>query len=449
MNGITTKMNTDYLPQDGIILCAVSGGIDSMYLLCRLREEGYTVSAAHFNHGLRGKEADRDEAFVRSFCAERGIPFYIGRGDVSSYAEKHRLGIEESARFLRYRFLETTADEIGAVCIATAHTADDNAETVLMNLIRGAGIRGLSGIPPVRGRIVRPILGVTRKEAEAWLEAHGISHVEDSTNAGDEYTRNRIRHTIMPLLEAENPSFVSAVSRTSGLLREDESYLSGLAREYVHENATEDGIPTESLLALPAAVARRAVQLLAGRSLEEKHVRAVLDVARYGGMADVPGMRIGCSEGKLVFGVSEKPALPDRTIAPGDSVELPEAGLTAVCEKIKQAPADVYKSLNTFYFKCENICGNIKLTSRREGDRYRPSGRGCTKTLKSLFLETGIPSWERRCVPVLRDEKGILGVYGFPADERVCAAPGEADVLKIGFFRGFSEKEDFTDASGC
>ena len=142
---VTTKMNEDLLSKGKLTLCAVSGGIDSMYLLCRLSELGYPLAAAHFNHRLRGEESDRDEAFVRNFCRERDIPFYAGSGDVAAEAGRRGIGTEEAARILRYEFLEKTADEVGADLIATAHTADDNAETILLNLARGAGLRGLCG----------------------------------------------------------------------------------------------------------------------------------------------------------------------------------------------------------------------------------------------------------------------------------------------------------------
>ena len=157
------------LPGEGTVLCAVSGGADSVYLLYRLLESGASVECAHFNHCLRGAESDRDEAFVRGLCAQLGLKGHFGRGEVAAFAAREGLGTEDAARRLRYAFLEETADETGAAAIATAHTADDNAETMLFNLARGAGLKGLCGIPERRGRIIRPILGLTREEVEALL----------------------------------------------------------------------------------------------------------------------------------------------------------------------------------------------------------------------------------------------------------------------------------------
>ena len=209
----------DMLPKSGIVLCAVSGGKDSMCLLEMLRGlapvYGFELCCAHFNHKLRGKESDRDSAFVEAYCKERDIPCYVGSDDVSAYAEENGLGIEEAARTLRYAFLEKTADEIGALCIATAHTAPDNAETLLLNLVRGSGLKGLCGIPPVRGKIIRPLLQTTGEEVLKYLEEKGIPHVEDSTNETDDYTRNRLRHRVVPELRSLNEGLRKMLSALS------------------------------------------------------------------------------------------------------------------------------------------------------------------------------------------------------------------------------------------
>ena len=440
-------MITDRLPKDGMILCAVSGGVDSMYLLCRLRELGFIVAAAHYHHGLRGAEADRDETFVRSFCEEQSIPCCTERGDAAAFARENRMGIEEAARILRYGFLERAADQMDAAVIATAHTADDNAETILLHLARGAGLRGLCGIPPVRGRIVRPMLDVTREEAEAYLQARGIPHVEDSTNAGDGYARNRIRHTVIPSLRTENPRLAETLSRTARLLREDESYLAERAETFIADNLTDGSLPGKALAALPKPVASRVVRRMAGE-ISSEHVEAILHIAAVGGTADVPGMRVVSSAGRIVFGATEQPRLRERIVRFGEPLLLEEAGIVLLSKKINECPTDVYKSFNTFYFKCENICGNITVSARKPGDRFLPVRRGCAKTLKQLFLERGIPAWERDTFPVLRDDRGILGVFGLAAAERVCAKPGDMDILRIQRILLDSEEGDRIDASG-
>ena len=417
-------MNTDSLREP--VLCAVSGGIDSMYLLCRLHERDWRVVAAHFNHRLRGEESERDECFVRDFCAARDIPCVTGGGDVAAYAREHGLGTEEAARALRYAFLERTADEQGAGCIATAHTADDNAETILLNLARGSGLRGLCGIPPVRGRIVRPMLDVTRAEAERWLSERDIPHVEDSTNAGDEYARNRIRHAVVPVLRGINGGFVENTARSAALLRADEEYLCAEAAEHIRLHGTD----AAALSALAEPIAARVLRRLAGHAMSARHIAAVLHVAKCGGVTDVSGMRVARVGGSLVFGVAEAVVLPERELTEGETA-LPEAGLLL---RLGHGTAEaVHRPFTTFFFSSDKICGKLFVTARRGGDRLRPLGRGCTKTLKQLFLEAGIEAGRRDAWPVLRDERGVLAVYGLAVDERVCARAGEPDAIKIEF----------------
>ena len=182
------------------VICAVSGGADSVALLFGmylLREKlGITLSAAHFNHHLRGAESDRDEQFVRQFCDRYEIPLFVGQARVVA----GKKGLEAAAREARYAYFATLSGKI-----ATAHTADDNAETVLMHLVRGTGLKGLGGISPVKGNILRPMLTVTRQEVLAFLEEYGLTFVEDSSNQTDDFFRNRLRHGVMPLLKEENP----------------------------------------------------------------------------------------------------------------------------------------------------------------------------------------------------------------------------------------------------
>lgn len=432
-------MDTDLLPREGLILCAVSGGADSMYLLCRLMEMGYPVAAAHYNHGLRGAEADRDEAFVRRFCAARDVLFVSERAKEGEYAPYRDQGIEAAARILRYRFLERSADALGAVVIATAHTADDNAETLLLRLARGTGLKGLGGIPPRRGRIVRPMLNVSKYEAMEYLRQREIPWVEDSSNATDAYARNRVRRDAVPALETVNPAFLRAAGQTAALAREDERYLAAQASAFLAKHAWGRTVDAAALAAEPWPVASRAVRLMAGRELALVHVCGVLRAAREGGMADVPGMRIGTFAGRLWFGAETQPPLPDRELIVPGVTELPEAGLQAVSEVFTASSCVVHNSYNIFFFQYENICGSITVTGRRPGDGIRPVGRGCTKSLKQLLRESGVPPWERAVVPILRDDAGILAVYGVGAAERSVPACGAGEILRIEFRRPSDE----------
>ncbi|MCL2342398.1 MAG: tRNA lysidine(34) synthetase TilS, partial [Firmicutes bacterium] len=282
----------DMLPAGSRVLVAVSGGADSVYLLHRLSEAaGYgaeppstplwSLGVAHFNHRLRGAESARDAAFAENLAASLGLPFYLGAADVGACAQGRHMGLEAAARELRYAFLLKTAEENAYDRIATAHTADDNAETVLLNLIRGSGTKGLCGIPPVRGKIVRPILDVTEAEIRAWLDAREVAYVEDSSNNRDDFARNRLRHRVAPVLRELNPQYAAHILRAGALLRADAACLDGLAEAFLRENAEDAGRPeagpysASQMAKLPMPVAARVFRIAAGRTLGEKHIQAL------------------------------------------------------------------------------------------------------------------------------------------------------------------------------
>ena len=295
------------LPQGSRILCAVSGGADSMCLLHWLNElretYGFALFAAHFEHGLRGEESLRDAEFTAEQCRRLGISCSVGHGNVSAYAEQQHLGTEDAARTLRYRFLEETADQLNCDRIATAHNLNDNAETVLMNLCRGAGTRGLAGIPPVRDRLIRPLLQTSREEIEEYLTQHGIPHIEDSSNRTDSYTRNRIRHQMIPLLIRENPSFLKAIGRTTEILREDDACLCREAEAFLHTYEDNGTIPAKRLMELEPAVAVRVIRLLCGSGVSLERAQALLAFAKgtERGVLEIPGRKIRREHGLLYF----------------------------------------------------------------------------------------------------------------------------------------------------
>lgn len=425
----------DMLPRGARVLCAVSGGADSVCLLHHLHERagdlGITVICAHFNHMLRGAESDRDELFVQELCLQLGVEFVSGRGEVAAFATEKGVGVEEAAREMRYAFLTGTALKHACTRIATAHNANDNAETVIMNLARGSGAAGLSGIPPVRGIIVRPLLETTRAEIEGYLKQRGLSHVEDSTNAGDDYARNRVRHGVMPLLENFNSGSIGNIARAARLVREDNECLTSLAQDFVSANLRGKSLPAEKLAQLPRPVSSRAVRLMCDRKLSEKHVEAVLRLCRpgvSGAGADLPGMSVVREFDLLVFDGSDSGMIEKRELFDGLSTEI-EGGFEISCQSSPNG-AEVNSSLNTFFFKCENICGKMFVRSRLPGDSIRLSSRGCTKSLKKLFAESKIPASCRDLIPVIADEKGPVAVYGFGVSERCAAIPGES-ALKI------------------
>lgn len=383
------------------VICAVSGGADSVALLFAmylLRQQlGIQVEAAHFNHHLRGDESDRDEAFVRSFCQDYDIQLHVG-GETVVAGEK---GLEAAARDARYAFLKSLPGKI-----ATAHTADDNAETVLMHLIRGTGLQGLGGIRPMQGQLIRPMLRITRQEVLTFLEQWNLPHVEDSSNGSDAFLRNRIRHHVMPLLYQENPRLAENLSRMAMGLGEDAAYLASLA-----ERETLPGV--EQLQSLPPSLRSRMLAQFLRRSgvaePEQTHidlVQGLLQSKKPSAWACLPGGVVIRREYNRLTAQMPQPLLQEiRLTCPG-KVNLP--GLQIRCE-----PAQALVNTATSFTVCPK--GALYLRSRRTGDTIRLPGG--SKSLKKLMIDRKIPAADRDSIPVLCDDGGILGVWSIGANQ--------------------------------
>ena len=380
------------------VICAVSGGADSVALLFAmylLKDKlDIRLSAAHFNHHLRGEESDRDEGFVREFCDRYDIPLYTGGGEIVPSGK----GLEAAARDARYAFLRSLPGKI-----ATAHTADDNAETVLLHLVRGTGLKGLGGITPVTGQVIRPMLRVTRQEVEEFLAEWCLRHVEDSSNAGDDFLRNRLRHSVMPLLKQENPRLAENLSSMALRLRQDEECLTELA-----SGEAEPDVETLKTMhpALRCRVLERFLKENGVREPEAAHIaraEALVFSEKPSARAAFPGgVTIGRQYGKLVC-LELSGSLPAAVLNCPGVTELPQWGLRVVCEPARTLDAEC----NTF-----PVCpeGQIVLRSRQTGDTIRLSGG--SRSLKKLFIDRKIPAARRDRIPVITDEAGILGIYG-------------------------------------
>ncbi len=393
----------DMLRPGDRVFCAVSGGADSMALLWGmylLQEKlGIQLEAAHFNHRLRGAESDRDESFVRAFCQRFEIPLTVGSAQVNP----GKKGLEAAAREARYGFFATLPGKI-----ATAHTADDNAETVLMHLVRGTGLKGLGGIAPVRGSLLRPMLAITREQVEAFLTEYSISHVEDSSNTEDIFLRNRLRKAVMPLLKGENPKLSENLSEMAQRLRQDEKALAELA-------SYEALPPVSQLQALQPAVRSRMLEAFlkdAGVPEPEGTHIALLEAlvfsTRPSASADLPGgIRVQRSYDTLAV-VSEKKSPAPVTLSGSGQAELPDWGLRATWGPARET---VNRS-NVFTVAAT---GPVTLDRRRPGDKMRLPGG--TKELKKLFIDRKIPAQIRDRIPVLRDETGVLAVLGIGVNQ--------------------------------
>ncbi len=251
----------DMLKAGDAVTVGLSGGADSCalaHVMFTLRDElGISVSACHINHNLRGAESDGDEAFVRKFCAELSIPLEVYNIDVKGALGKHE-SLEEAARRLRYECFENAREKYGSK-LATAHTANDNAETVLMNIIRGTGTKGLAGIPPVRGYFIRPLIFCSREQTEEYCRLNSIDYVTDSTNLIDDCTRNRIRHKVLPMLKEFNPSVIEAITRMTAAVADDEAFIAEQSLKCAEECRKGIGYDSRRLKELSPAVKFRII----------------------------------------------------------------------------------------------------------------------------------------------------------------------------------------------
>lgn len=373
------------------VICAVSGGADSVALLWAmylLRDKlQIKVEAAHFNHNLRGAESDRDARFVANLCDRYDIPLHMGSGTVSA-GEK---GLEAAARTARYTFFAGLSGKI-----ATAHTADDNAETVLMHMIRGTGLKGLCGIMPVRDRIIRPMLSVTREEVLAFLEEYNLTFVEDSSNSTDQFFRNRLRHCVIPLLKAENPRFAQSITQMAFRLREDD-------QELERQALTKKNNDAETIRQWEKPVQNRILRMLLTEfgvpEPTAEHIQLLSDVLH----SDCPSAKavfpgnvwIGLVDGKLEKLTAEKDLeitaqIPGTHCLPGQNGRI--------VFSLKPTPAG-------FPFLPS---GPVVIRSRCAGDRMRLHGG--SKSLKKLFIDRKIPAACRNQIPVVADDKGVIAV---------------------------------------
>ena len=387
------------------VLCAVSGGLDSMCLLHLLstwgRERGMSVTAAHFNHRLR-PTAGRDEDFVREMCGAWGIPLLCGSGDVRSHAEREGLTLEEAGRILRYAFLERSRRESGSAVILTAHHADDNAETLLLNLLRGTGLQGLTGIPAERDAVLRPFLDVTREELAEYAERHSVPHVEDETNELDDAARNALRHRVLPVLRDLNPRAVENMNRTARLLARDARALEIAAGTLLREARVIPGeraeLPLSACETQPEAVVGRAVlSLLASvaghrKDLAACHVESVLELRRSGEgkTVSLPYGLTACRE-KHTIKIEKTAPVPEAIpVSPGEtadfgswSVTLSEAAGEGLCYAVPAVEG-------------------LTVTVWRPSDRMTLAGSRGSRSLKRLCTERGLSPAERDGLPVLR-----------------------------------------------
>jgi tRNA(Ile)-lysidine synthase len=421
------------------VLIACSGGSDStalLYLLSRLGPAwGLRLHGLHVDHGLR--EGSDHEADVAQRLGERlGIPV-----DAVRVAVSRRGSLEEAARTARYAALEAHAERLGAQRIAVGHTADDQAETVVMRLLEGAGVRGLAAIPPVRGRIIRPLIAVRRAALVALLEEAGLDWTEDPTNADPKFVRNRIRHELLPMLAAvHDGDLVTALTHVAGRAREVVEALERMATleldRLVRENADALTLPREPLVALPRPVATEVLRQAAARLGSRAALRSWAHRALARVLAGPPprrpvrvgGVAIEVSGSLVRIGRATSPPLPGRPVPVPGTVALPEVGL---CLEARLVPATGYqvpREPERVAFDAERLTGPLVVRGRGRGDRFQPFGSDRERQLKTLLIDARVPRWERERVPLVEAAGSIVWVGGL---RRGAQAPITADSRQI------------------
>ena len=432
------------------VLVAVSGGADSVALLHLLHTLAPSwrlrLHVLHVDHGLRPDSA-ADGEFVRALGARLGVPVDVERVQVGAGS------VEAAARTARYAALEVWAARTGAARIAVGHTLDDQAETVLMRVLDGAGVRGLAAIPPVRGRIIRPLVELRRTALREMLSAEGLAWVEDPTNRDPKFRRNRIRHELLPLLEASYATdVVPALARVASLARQSVNALDRAATLELHRLiAMEEGtrgtlpgcpsprdsitLPRAALAALPDAVAAEVLRQAAAclgshaplRAWAHRGLRRVLALAPPRRPFRLGGVSVEVSGDHIRVGARPGPTLPPRALSVPGRMALPEIGLALEARLLPAAGYVPPRGASRVAFDAARLPRTLLVRSRRRGDRLVVFGGG-ERRLKTLLIDAGVPRWDRSRLPLLEAEGQILWVVGL---RRAAAAPITAETLEV------------------
>lgn len=436
------------------VVAGVSGGADSVCLLhllwCLKKELGIELKAIHVHHGLRGEEADRDADFTAAFCRQLGIPCEVVRIRADLEAEKQGISVEEAGRNARYRIMEEaaavweqertgkgktsagSAQEAYTVKIAVAHHGDDSAETILHNLFRGSGLKGLSGIAPVRGRIIRPLLCVGREDILAYLEEEGLDFVTDSTNGEDDYTRNRIRNRILPLITSEiNEKAVANILRAGELMESADRYFEKRAGEWLleHGRAGRTTLPADAFSEEETVLQGYIIRdILKGmgcplKDVTARHAEEILSLLKKqsGRKADLPyGISVRREYGELKF--TKKNELQE-----GETPELPQLNMRKFPrEKQHNFPKNQY----TKWFDYDRIKVALSVRYRQTGDYITLPGGG-RKSVKSFMIDEKIPAGKRGGIALLAEGSHILWIIGYRISEYYKVTEETKNILEV------------------
>ena len=420
-----------------LVLVAISGGPDSTALLHALKQLETDLSvrlrAAHVHHGIRGREADLDAQAAEGLARDLGVRFSLEKVDALAHAQRKGLSLETAAREVRYAALEATARRCRAQRIATGHTMDDQAETVLLNLLRGTGPRGLAGIPPVRGRIIRPLLWVTRREVAAYCKAHALAHRLDRSNLDLAHTRNRIRHRIIPALERIQPAVAPHLAALADIMRDEDEFMSEQAeaafRQVAEVSKQQVSLRLGAFSALASALQPRVMRMAIGRvkgderDLDLERVGAAVRLAlsgRTGAVVGLPGgiyARRGYEEVAIGHAVpAGKPLRQQWELPVPGEAHIPELGVRLIAQvtKSKQLPSD----LDVAVVDAGALRYPLVVRTRRRGDRFQPSGMRAEVKLQDFFVNRKVPRERRDRIPLVLSGDQVVWVVGHRVSDR-------------------------------
>ena len=451
----------DVLKPGTVVVVGVSGGADSVCLLDILHKlssiKAFSVVAVHVNHMLRGEESDGDECFVRSLCENYGIPLEVFREDVAAFADDSNCSIEEAGRLIRYKDMKKVMEEYGAAHIAVAHHRDDQAETVFLNLLRGAGLDGLCGMSDIKDRIIRPLLNVSKSEIEAYIKRNRLSYRTDSSNYENTYLRNVIRNVIFPEIKLQTGTDISmSLLRMQTLLNADRDFLNQYAEEkfkdlLVSEDRSRVVLKRSGITGLHPAIAGRIIRIAWERvtgslqGLESVHVDMVLHVVKTGGnkLSELPkGIRVIAEYDnvEIISGIArEKEETFSLKLSVPSTIELPvykmkiETRLFTRNEYIK-AFGEIVKSKEnslTQLFDYGRIKEGIYIRNRMPGDVFFPYNSNGKKKLKDFFIDQKIPTYIRGSIPLMADGKNIIWVIGFRTAENYKVSDSTESILYV------------------
>lgn len=401
------------------VLVGCSGGADSMLLLnyfLSVKESfNLTVEVAHVEHGIRGKESVEDAEFVSDFCREHGIKFHLLTIDAIREGKALGVGVEEYSRKRRYEFFNS----IECDKIATAHNLNDNIETVLFRLARGTGIKGVCGIPAVRGKIIRPLIELGSDEIRFLCRENDIKYRIDSTNSDTKYSRNFIRSNIIPQMQILNGDFLQNMSLFISSVNEDNDFISSYSDNHYDLVCTDEKLCIEKLNNYPVSVKKRIIIRYFnkfGLTLDSNHLSSVLALCFKISRVQIKKNHFAVSNGEFIRYVNYD------EIDSGNNFSF----VTQILKKSEFTNKNV-----DFYCDYDKIIGSVLVRSRIQGDKIKPYKRGCTKTLKKLFNELKIPEESRCGVGVVADDYGVIGIIGYCVDERVAVTSDTQNILSL------------------